>query len=436
LEATAWMAISSARATAHARPEATTSFRATRKISADDSDRPWSRLIQPFKWFGTGQFDRPRAKSVKESEVSRTTNYLKIMMALLLSLAIGGASAATTIAGSVETVAPVQSMFQDDGDDDDDTDDDGPGGDDVDDRDDGTGTEDDGLDDNRDDDGPRGDDDADDVGGDDDAGFAPIPRSVSLHEGTCLTPGAEVASLNNLRSPDGVKNGSDDADRTEYGYTPNVPLSISELVATDHVIIVRGDDDDDDSNDEIIACGAVGGVTDDNGSLVVALGDDDSGTAGIAVFSPNPVDPSTTQASIFIVGRALGDDFGTDDDNDGRVDDDDDDRGRDDDNGPGGDDDGFDDDGPGGDDDGFDDDGPGGDDDGIGDDDGVGGDDGGVGDDDGTGDDGVGGDDDAPGGDDDGTDDDAPGGDDDGTDDDDDDADDDAGGDDDGGDDD
>ena len=282
---------------------------------------------------------------------------------------------------------------------------------------------------------------------DDDGGvYRPVPRPVTLVEGSCEAPGGRVASLKQLRSPEGDDSGK--GKRSEYGFTPNLPVSLDQLLSGDYAILVH---ESEGVMDNIIACANVGGVVDDTGSVVVALEPwGTSNVSGVAYISVNPANRATTNISIFIVGSSIGDDYGTrdfnrDDDDDDRDDnnygawnrgdddsddyrdddkdgwdddgyidddgwDDDDDGWDDDDDGPGGDDDGpgGDDDGPGGDDDGpgGDDDGPGGDDDGPGgDDDGPGGDDDGPGGDD----DGPGGDDDGPGGDDDG-----PGGDDDG----------------------
>ena len=163
----------------------------------------------------------------------------------------------------------------------------------------------------------------------------PTPRPVAIHAGTLSALGDDVAELNSLVAPDGQAIGSDDRGRTEYAYTPNIPLGIGQLTSDDHVIIIELSD----LNDRVIAFGQIGGVQDANGSLVVNLvaGDDVSDVYGTAVLTPNG--PNSTAASIFISGSSLGDDDGsrTDDDdrdhdNDGRNDDDADDDGiRDDD---------------------------------------------------------------------------------------------------------
>ena len=226
----------------------------------------------------------------------------------------------------------------------------------------------------------------DDDDDDDDGGtvvqttLSPVPRAVRLHSGDCDARGGVVAELISLRAPGGDDDDdADDVDRIEYGYTPSIPLTIDQMKDSDHAIVIYESDDD---SGRAIACANIGGATDDNGSLVIALRAlQDSGITGVVVLSPNPANLSATQASIFIIGSPLGDDVGT------RDDDDDDDTNA---GGAGGttdDDDGL----------GDDDDGLGGDDDGVGDDDGAG-DDGVAGDDD----DGVTGDDDGAAGDDDG----------------------------------
>jgi hypothetical protein len=153
-----------------------------------------------------------------------------------------------------------------------------------------------------------------------------------------------------LSSPNGDDSGT--GKRAEYGYTASIPVSLDDLMSGTYALLVH---ESEGVMDNIIACANVGGVIDQNGSLVVALAPGaTSNVSGVAYFSSNPGNRSTTNASIFIVGASLGDDFGTrdfnrDDDDDGRDDNNygawnrgaDDDDGYRDDDGDGWDDDGY-----------------------------------------------------------------------------------------------
>ncbi len=155
---------------------------------------------------------------------------------------------------------------------------------------------------------------------DDDGGvYRPVPRPVTLVEGSCEAPGGRVASLKQLRSPEGDDSGK--GKRSEYGFTPNLPVSLDQLLSGDYAILVH---ESEGVMDNIIACANVGGVVDDTGSVVVALEPwGTSNVSGVAYISVNPANRATTNISIFIVGSSIGDDYGTRDFN---RDDDDDDR--------------------------------------------------------------------------------------------------------------
>src|SRR5688572_25544012 len=126
------------------------------------------------------------------------TTYLRFVMALVLVAVIGGTSVATAFAGPIAPSQPSPAMLQDD-------------------------------------------DDGDD---DDDEGtvirvFDPTPRPVVIHGGACEDLDDDVATLNSLAAPDGAQIGSDDRARTEYAYTPQIPLSIEQMTDDDHVIVVE-----------------------------------------------------------------------------------------------------------------------------------------------------------------------------------------------------
>ena len=136
----------------------------------------------------------------------------------------------------------------------------------------------------------------------------PLPRPVYLNAGTCDDLGDIQWPLNPLTSPDGEKGGPE-TDRTEYSFTANVPLTISNMLASKYAIGVH---ESGEKIDNLIACGNVGGVPDSVGTLVVGLREQGgSGVTGIAVLSPSPADPAMTYISVFITGAGLGDEVGT-----------------------------------------------------------------------------------------------------------------------------
>jgi hypothetical protein len=136
-------------------------------------------------------------------------------------------------------------------------------------------------------------------------------RPAHIHTGSCPDVGEVVAPLNNLTSPGGT---ADDLGTptdmmtgrgipAEYSWT-NVPLSLDDIVAGEHAINVH---ESNENIDTYIACGDVGGTVDEDGSLVIGLAEvDGSGYAGIAVLSPNPDDPTTTDVSVFIAEGLTG----------------------------------------------------------------------------------------------------------------------------------
>jgi hypothetical protein len=131
-------------------------------------------------------------------------------------------------------------------------------------------------------------------------------RPAHIHTGSCPEPGDIVAPLNNLTSPSGptsdVGTPTDAAASmrgipAEYSWT-NIPMSLDDIMAGEHAINVH---ESDTAMDVYLACGDVGGTVDADGTLVIGLAEvDDSGFAGIAVLSPNPDDPATTDVSVFI----------------------------------------------------------------------------------------------------------------------------------------
>jgi hypothetical protein len=143
----------------------------------------------------------------------------------------------------------------------------------------------------------------------DDEIIQPLPRPIYVYAGVCGELGDIQWPLNNLTSPDGERGGPEDADRTEYSFTANVPLTIDKMLDGEYAINVHESGDEFDST---LVCGNIGGVPDGVGTLVVGLREHaDSGVTGIAVLSPSPSNPAMTYASVFISGEALGDEIGT-----------------------------------------------------------------------------------------------------------------------------
>jgi hypothetical protein len=73
---------------------------------------------------------------------------------------------------------------------------------------------------------------------DDDGGvYRPVPRPVTLVEGSCDAPGARIASLNRLSSPNGDDSGT--GKRAEYGYTASIPVSLDDLMSGTYALLVH-----------------------------------------------------------------------------------------------------------------------------------------------------------------------------------------------------
>ena len=143
----------------------------------------------------------------------------------------------------------------------------------------------------------------------DDDSIKPLPRPIYVYAGVCHDLGDIQWPLNDLTSPAGKRGGPDETDRTEYSFTANVPLTISQMLAGEYAINVHESGEEIDST---LACGNIGGVADGVGTLVIGLREPaGSGVTGIAVLSPSPADAAMTYVSVFISGEALGDETGT-----------------------------------------------------------------------------------------------------------------------------
>ena len=132
---------------------------------------------------------------------------------------------------------------------------------------------------------------------------AALSRPAHIHTGTCDNVGEVVQPLQDLTAPVGTAAGQANAVVAETSFT-NVPMTLDQMLASDHVINVHTSAD---QIDVYIACGALGGVLDANGALVIGLGPQDgSGFQGIAYLSPG-ADGASTDVSVFI---AEGEDTG------------------------------------------------------------------------------------------------------------------------------
>jgi hypothetical protein len=80
-----------------------------------------------------------------------------------------------------------------------------------------------------------------------------------------------------------------------------VPLPLDAILAAEHAVNVH---ESAENIQNYIACGDIAGAVDANGTLAIGLREvNGSGFTGIAVLSPNPNDPATTDVSVFIASN-------------------------------------------------------------------------------------------------------------------------------------
>jgi hypothetical protein len=123
-------------------------------------------------------------------------------------------------------------------------------------------------------------------------------RPAHIHSGTCEGGGVGpvVQALNNILAPEGEAAGQDNAVTAESSFT-TVPLTIDDILAVDHVVNVHLSFDEFET---YIACGEIGGVTDEDGNLIIGLKEaNESGFTGIAFLSPG-ADDASTDVSVFL----------------------------------------------------------------------------------------------------------------------------------------
>ncbi len=145
---------------------------------------------------------------------------------------------------------------------------------------------------------------------------AMVPHPSHIHVGDCSAIGDVVAALSDVGVVGNDAQGADAHIHVDIGIT-SVDLTLDDLIATDHSIVVH-----DSAGDmgTFIACGAIGGH-DVDGSFLVGVGPvGDSGFSGIAWLTD--AGDGTTDVSVTIshsgATESMDDDMSDDDmDSDG-----------------------------------------------------------------------------------------------------------------------
>lgn len=107
-------------------------------------------------------------------------------------------------------------------------------------------------------------------------------RPAHIHVGRCPTPGEIVGPLSDVAPSVGVRVGSPDAFGVESSRSM-LDMTLSELVATDHVVAVH---EAHDQMETIVACGDIGGPMRSATELVLGIGPvAGSGYAGVAIIA-------------------------------------------------------------------------------------------------------------------------------------------------------
>ncbi|MFT4037877.1 MAG: hypothetical protein QM692_06830 [Thermomicrobiales bacterium] len=122
---------------------------------------------------------------------------------------------------------------------------------------------------------------------------------VEIHEGVCDDPGSAVSMLTDVPRQSAATIGAADAIPASSSFT-SVPLSLDAITGSDHVVLVPAG-----NGDTVLACGAIGGVRQAEGALIIGLeAEGRGGLTGIVYFSPS-ADPTVTDVSVFLAGRSL-----------------------------------------------------------------------------------------------------------------------------------
>lgn len=119
--------------------------------------------------------------------------------------------------------------------------------------------------------------------------------TAAIYAGACDGDFAAepVATLTNVRPPDGETAGAETASAVETSFT-TLDLPLDDLLAEDHVLVVFDEADDSVA----LACGAIGGIVTDDRTLTFGLEAlDESRFSGVAYLSE---DGDQTLATIFL----------------------------------------------------------------------------------------------------------------------------------------
>ncbi len=130
-------------------------------------------------------------------------------------------------------------------------------------------------------------------------------RPAQIRKGGCSDdqPGATVAPLTALASQTGDNVGQARLAVPAESSFSSVPIPLDRLLAADRSIAIQGASDPSAAD---LVCGEIGGVRDENDSLVIGLKEqNDSGFTGIAFLSPG-TDDASTDISLFIAGDRPG----------------------------------------------------------------------------------------------------------------------------------
>lgn len=109
-----------------------------------------------------------------------------------------------------------------------------------------------------------------------------------LYEGTCDNIGSNpLEDIGDLEPEDDAWNvigQGEPSPGAVYGEDEDLSQAVSDLTASDYVVVVR---ERDDQNSPVVACGMIDGSVDANGELVITLDEvNGSGVQGRAHFGP------------------------------------------------------------------------------------------------------------------------------------------------------
>ncbi len=125
--------------------------------------------------------------------------------------------------------------------------------------------------------------------------------TAAIYGGDCDSDFTDepVATLTNVRPPDGDAQGAEGASAVETSVT-TLDLPLDDILAEDHVLVVFDEDDDTVP----LVCGPIGGIVTDDGSLALGLPlVGESRYSGIAYLTP---DGDRTGVTVFLAENLSG----------------------------------------------------------------------------------------------------------------------------------